>query len=126
MYFLIHPQGWIYDERMAIHCIQCIATGRYELGFTPPPTSRFSSALEMSLGLGPGKSLDCPNTPLLSAVYEYNFMTHLKFVSLKVILKDVCDKQIGVGSHFTLNAQPFHTFNRISTEDLMLRKTFIL
>ena len=59
------------------------ASNRDELGCTSPPTSRFPSALEMSLGLRPrdisrasGNLLVVgdvqPNTSLLSAVYVYN------------------------------------------------------
>ena len=59
------------------------ASNRDELGCTSPPTSRFPSALEMSLGLRPrdisrasGNLLVVgdvqPNTSLLSAVYGYN------------------------------------------------------
>ena len=59
------------------------ASSRDVLGCTSPPTSRFPSALEMSLGLRPrdisrasGNLLVVgdvqPNTSLLSAVYEYN------------------------------------------------------
>ena len=57
------------------------------LGCTSPPTSRFPSALEMSLGLRPrdisrasGNLLVVgdvqPNTSLLSAVYGYNDLIH--------------------------------------------------
>ena len=59
------------------------ASNRDVLGCTSPPTSRFPSALEMSLGLRPrdisrasGNLLVVgdvqPNTSLLSAVYVYN------------------------------------------------------
>ena len=61
------------------------ASNRDELGCTSPPTSRFPSALEMSLGLRPrdisrasGNLLVVgdvqPNTSLLSAVYGYNII----------------------------------------------------
>ena len=42
MYFLIHPQGWINDERMAIHCLDPGCIGLY-----------IPSDLEISLGLRP-------------------------------------------------------------------------
>ena len=50
------------------------ASNQDALGCTPPPTSRFPSALEMSLGT---RDLSVvrdaqPNTSLLSAVYGYN------------------------------------------------------
>ena len=59
------------------------ASSRDVLGCTSPPTSRFPSALEMSLGLRPrdisraSGNLSVvgdvqPNTSLLSAVYGYN------------------------------------------------------
>ena len=59
------------------------ASSRDVLGCTSPPTSRFPSALEMSLGLRPrdisraSGNLSVvgdvqPNTSLLSAVYRYN------------------------------------------------------
>ena len=62
MYFLIHPQGWINDERMVVHCIKLECIGLY-----------IPNDLEISLSPRDVPLLVIgdvqPNTSLLSEVY---------------------------------------------------------
>ena len=50
MYFLIHPKGWINDERMAVHCLESGCIGAYipselEISFCPQDVSEASGNL---------------------------------------------------------------------------------
>ena len=81
LYILLTPQGcisWhIPKDGLMIREWPYTASNQDALGCTPPPTSRFPSALEMSLGT---RDLSVirdaqPNTSFLSAVYVYN-ITH--------------------------------------------------
>ena len=78
LYILLTPQGcisWhIPEDGLMIREWPYTASNQDALGCTPPPTSRFPSALEMSLGT---RDLSVvrdaqPNTSFLSAVYVYN------------------------------------------------------
>ena len=76
---MIHPKGWINDERMAVHCL--VSRCMYCIF---PPTSRFPLASRCPSGFALEKSLGHleiswdvqPNTSLLSAVYGYNTLHH--------------------------------------------------
>ena len=79
MYFLIHPYGWINDERMAVHCLKSGSIGLYipsdlKISLGPRDVPRASPSGHLS-GLGNFLLVvgDVqPNISLLSAVYVYN------------------------------------------------------
>ena len=82
MYFLIHPLGWINDERMAVHCLEsgCIELSipsDLEISLSPrnvprPSPSGHLSASGNLLVVGDVQ----PNTSLPLAVYVYNMGLH--------------------------------------------------
>ena len=75
MYFLIHPKGWINDERMAVHCLESGCIRLYipsdlEISLDPRDVPRASPSGHLSAW---GNLLVVqPNTSLLSAVYVYS------------------------------------------------------
>ena len=80
MYFLIHPEGQIDDERMVVHCLKLGSIWLYIPSDLKISLGRcdFSRASENLLVVRDVQ----PNTPLLSAVYAYNRYTTMQLNNL--------------------------------------------